>query len=552
MQSSLDTEKPISSGSISGSDSVGFLIGQRVHFVGDTHRIGTVKYVGAVEGYGGNWVGVDWDNGDGKHDGSHHGVRYFEAQGPKSASFVRPHNLTSGFPLLKALELRYHGESTKEEEDEMYVLSASNKRVSIELLGKDKIQNKLSQFEDLTSASLAYLGVSSAGPPGPINTTIPRLKELDLTGNLLSDWREIAAICKELPALVTLNLSYIIMSHDISGMPLLNHIKVVVLNHTGIGWKQVEMLKDSIPLVEELHLMGNKLRGITPLSSDIVHGFDSLRLLNLENNFIAAWDEILKLSQLKRLEQLFLNNNCISHIWYPDHNPLSEPPNSHELLGESFRPFQNLRCLLVGGNKIEDFSSIDTLNLFPNLLDIRLSENPIADPRKGGVPRFVLIARLAKVEILNGSQVSPRERKDSEIRYVRLVMSKCQDNPEEIKKLHPRFAELKKFHGIEDEKAATGATGPQKMSSSLISITLKCVAASIGEKVPLTKKLPATTTVGKLKILCESFFKIKSVKPKLFLQEEGSPLPTLLDDDMASLIDFGVGNGSTILVEEEC
>ncbi|WMV55139.1 hypothetical protein MTR67_048524 [Solanum verrucosum] len=105
-KSSLDTEKPISSGSISGPDSVGFLIGQRVHFVGDTHRIGTVKYVGAVEGYGGNWVGVDWDNGDGKHDGSHNGVRYFEAQGPKSASFVRPHNLSSGFPLLKALELR--------------------------------------------------------------------------------------------------------------------------------------------------------------------------------------------------------------------------------------------------------------------------------------------------------------------------------------------------------------------------------------------------------------------------------------------------------------
>ncbi|CAN4127878.1 unnamed protein product [Withania somnifera] len=408
----------LSSGSKSGSDSVGFVIGQRVHFVGDTLRIGTVKYVGSVEGYEGKWVGVDWDNGDGKHDGSHNGVRYFEAQGPKTASFVRSHNLSSGVTLLKALEFRYHGESTKEEEDEMYVLSATNKRVSIELLGKDKIQNKLSRFEELTSASLAYLGVSSAGPPGHMNTTIPRLKELDLTGNLLSDWREIAAICKELPALVALNLSYNIMSHHISGMPLLNHIKVVVLNHTDIRWKQAEMLKDSLPLVEELHLMGNKLRKITPLSSDIVHGFDSLRLLNLENNFIATWDEIMKLSQLKRLEQLFLSNNCISHIWYPDHNSLSEPPNSHELLGESFRPFQNLRCLLVGGNKIEDISSIDTLNLFPNLLDIRLSENPIADPGKGGMPRFVLIARLAAVEILNGSQVSPRERKDSEIRYV--------------------------------------------------------------------------------------------------------------------------------------
>ncbi|XP_060175609.1 tubulin-folding cofactor E isoform X3 [Lycium barbarum] len=444
MQNCMDTSNPISSGSKSGSD---FVMGQRVHFVGDTRRIGTVKYVGEVEGYEGNWVGVDWENADGKHDGSHNGVRYFQAQGPKTASFVRPHNLSSGFPLLKALEFRYHGQSTKQEEEEMYVLSATNKKVSIELLGKDKIQNKLSRFDELTSASLAYLGVSLAGPPGQINATIPRLKELDLTGNLLSDWREIAGICIELPALVTLNLSYNIMSHDVSGMPVLNHIKVVVLNHTGISWKQVEMLKDSLPLVEELHLRGNKLRRIT---------------------------------------------------------------------------------------------------------DIRLSENPIADPGRGGVPRFVLIARLAKVEILNGSQVSPRERKESEIRYVRLVMSKCHDNPEETKKLHPRFAELKTFHGIEDEKAASGATGPQKMSLSLISITLKCVAASIGEKAPLTKKLPATTTVGKLKILCESFFKIKSIKPKLFLQEEGSPLPTLLDDDMASIIDFGVGNGSTILVEEEC
>lgn len=57
--------------------------------------------------------------------------------------------------------------------DEMYVLSATNKKVSIELLGIDKIQNKLSRFEELTSVSLAYLGVSSAGPPGHINTTIP-------------------------------------------------------------------------------------------------------------------------------------------------------------------------------------------------------------------------------------------------------------------------------------------------------------------------------------------------------------------------------------------
>lgn len=37
--------------------------------------------------------------------------------------------------------------------------------------------------------------------------------------------------------------------------------------------------------------------------------------------------------------------------------------------------------------------------------ELRLSENPATDPGKGGAPRFVLIARLAKVKILNGSEV---------------------------------------------------------------------------------------------------------------------------------------------------
>lgn len=32
---------------------------------------------------------------------------------------------------------------------------------------------------------------------------------------------------------------------------------------------------------------------------------------------------------------------------------------------------------------------------------------------------------------------------------------------------------------------------------------------------------------------------------------QDSPLPTLLEDDMASLIELGVGNESTILVNEE-
>jgi len=57
--------------------------------------------------------------------------------------------------------------------DEMYVLSASNKRVSVQLVGKEKIQDKLSRLEELTGASLSYLGVSNPGSPNEVRNIVP-------------------------------------------------------------------------------------------------------------------------------------------------------------------------------------------------------------------------------------------------------------------------------------------------------------------------------------------------------------------------------------------
>ncbi|KAL5157884.1 Tubulin-folding cofactor E [Glycine soja] len=398
-----------------------------IHASGDSRRIGTVKYVGPVEGYSDTWVGVDWDNGEAKHDGSINGVRYFHAKSERSGSFVRAHNLNQGISLLEALESRY--------KNDMYVLSTSNQRVSVQLLGKDK----------LTSVSLSYMGISSPGIPSHINNTVPNIKELDLTGNLLLEWKDVGTICEQLPALRTINLSNNLMSPYKSELPLLKNIKVVVLNNTGVDWEQVELLRQSLTTIEELHIMANNI--------------SRTLLLNLEDNCIDEWKEIMKL-----LEKLYLNRNCLSSLFYPDN-----------------------------GGRYESE-------------DIRLSDNPITDSGRGGVPRFVLIARLAKVQILNGSMLG-------------LWSQSC-------------MLVLKK-------------------SNSIPAITLNCVGASMGEKPSLTKKLPATTTVGKLKFLCESFFMLKSMKLKLYLPEEGSPFPMLLDNDTSSLMDLGIGNDSIILVDEE-
>ncbi|BAF16324.1 Os05g0105300 [Oryza sativa Japonica Group] len=170
---------------------VAFRLGQRVHAAGDPARVGTVRYLGPVDGHPGDWLGVDWDAGaGGRHDGSLAGRRYFVAAGERSASFARPTALSAGITLPDAIRNRYRVEEfTKEEQDEMYVFSSSQKRVSVELVGKNKVEEKLKNLNDLTSASVSYMGVSSIGPGDELKNLVPNLRQLDLTGNLLSQWQ---------------------------------------------------------------------------------------------------------------------------------------------------------------------------------------------------------------------------------------------------------------------------------------------------------------------------------------------------------------------------
>ncbi|KAI5065360.1 hypothetical protein GOP47_0020055 [Adiantum capillus-veneris] len=522
-----------------------FVVGQRVISCPAKDKekdpqLGTVRYVGPVQGQQGLWVGVDWDSGDGRHDGSLDGVRYFEARRPTSASFVRPHLLSAGCNLHHAITSRYKANADPSDDDGMYLLSVRQKRVTIELVGKDKIENKQNNLEDLTSASLVYKGVVSAGE---LEGVLPNLKELDLTGNLLPDWQAVNLICDRLPALRVLDLSRNRMQLNNDFFPALSRLQTLVLNFCQISWGQVEILKHSLPELEELHLCGNEISVLeVEEGGDCVEGFKQLRLLNLENNHIESWEELLKLSKLESLEQLQVSHNRLKKFYYPDWAGSEE----------NQRPFLSLRCLLLAGNAIEDWGSIDALNLFPKLTEVRLSDNPLTDLHVGGAPRFLLVARLANILVLNGSEIKQRERKDSEIRYVHFVMNTMPACEEEGRlHAHPRFLELKKLYDLDEEQPHLRKdAGSARMADNLRAITIVCVAPSVGEKAPAVKKLPLSTTIGKLKLVCESLFKVKASKQRLYLREQDVPVPVPLTDDLESLRDIGVGLETTILVDE--
>ena len=53
----------------SAKSSSEFWVGEQVHLTNNPRRIGTVKYVGPIEGHAGEWVGVNWDTGEAKRVG---------------------------------------------------------------------------------------------------------------------------------------------------------------------------------------------------------------------------------------------------------------------------------------------------------------------------------------------------------------------------------------------------------------------------------------------------------------------------------------------------
>lgn len=82
-------------------------IGSRIK-CGD--EFGTVKFIGEISGYKGNWYGVEWDNVTrGKHDGCVDDVHYFKTSKPGAGSFVRPNKISPLKTCADAIR-RYYGD----------------------------------------------------------------------------------------------------------------------------------------------------------------------------------------------------------------------------------------------------------------------------------------------------------------------------------------------------------------------------------------------------------------------------------------------------------
>eukprot|EP00898_Chlorokybus_atmophyticus_P007575 jgi/Chlat1/7819/Chrsp66S07273 len=542
-----------------GGGGAGFVVGQRVALTGSgdggsrdpaavaAAAAGTVRYVGPVAGQQGVWVGVEWDDPSrGKHNGSTGGQRYFSSAHPTGASFVRLHKITSGVTFVEALRLKYATDTVQDsqraDDGELYVLTSRQQHVQVELVGFGKIAAKQRQLDQLQRVFLEDCAVATAGSPGEIASTSRKLVELDLSGNLLADWKAADAFGIELPGLRSLNLSRNRLKEwaPASPAPVFQALKILVLNSCKVTWPQVLEVARDVPALEELHLCNNDLKRIqsaheatTPEA--LGEKFPNLSLVNFEDNQITDWEELMVLSRLPRLQRLYMSNNRLPKMFISD-----------ELLKRGC--FQSLSCMLLANNCLEDWTFLHMLDLLPCLEETRLTGNPVSDGHKGA--RAWIIAQVGKLKLLNSSEVRVQERIDAEIGYVKsLLASTVGQDAEEVDRLHPRLKHLQQLHEVTTGIVQPLSTSKRSLADNLLAVTLVCMAAQRSTSTSVVKKLPCSMTLRNLKLLCERLFRIKASAQILSLQDETGQKEQLADD-RETLSSIGVGQGKSIHVDE--
>mmetsp|Transcript_20879 Transcript_20879/g.37335 ORF Transcript_20879/g.37335 Transcript_20879/m.37335 type:complete len:593 (-) Transcript_20879:688-2466(-) len=581
-------------------------IGDRIIIQG---YIATVRYVGEVEGQKGVWVGVEWDDPSrGKHDGCTGGKRYFSciSTSPTAGSFVRFERVQKGLSVSDALQARYNNQmaefGVETTGEELYVHTIRQQRVHVELVGAEKISRRQAQLEALVTARLVGMGIDKVGDAKWLSESVPNLEILDLSCNLFSSvsniWVLFSGLCHSLPELQVLILSDNrigpLLPDPIPNPSLAVGLRALVLNRTGITWLEVLALAPGLPNLAELHLDANGLETLsldrgTAKTANAVSAEDtkdvdvkaaapllrSLEMLSLEKNGIRDW--ISTVNEIHRhaphLKRLHLGENPLESLSFPSWN---EADQDHS---EASQVLGSLECLLLGNCQIQRWSDVDCLAVLRNLRDLRLSGNPVLSKAPSG-GRFQVIARLPQLTCLNAAEVRPRERRDSELRYLQMIGMEMEtalrafkrsgggvsEDPKTLENQekevldsvlarHPRAKELQAVHGpiVLSKSGESAGADASSISSSLVELKITCVSASASAKMGSnTKRLPRGMTLSALKMLCEKLFKVRVSKQIIYLKDPNVPLPDRIpeSEDQNSLAYLGVQDNFEILVDE--
>ncbi|XP_014777020.1 tubulin-specific chaperone E [Octopus bimaculoides] len=470
---------------------------------------GTIKFIGEVDAMEGVWLGIDWDEiHRGKHDGSYKGRRYFQADHPKSGSFIKPvkAKLGQSFP--------------------------------------DAYLCKVKDVIDVPSRILilnnhAIYGLGSQEVTSQFSAIASKITELDLSDNLLKNWTQVAEITSLIPNLLKLNISdnrLTIPEHAENLSKYFASVQDLVLNRMNYDWVDILSATSMFPSLRGLYVCFNNLDKLNAPKGKLT----KLKFLSLTDNRLSDWNELLKLGQLPQLSTLYVNNNQLTAVSFNDVS-LED--------GEKTTYFRSLKCLDLSSNLIDNLSSIDELSKLTNLTEFSFLHNPAADIDEDKLFNLI-IAKIGSLKKYAKADFRDEERKNAEIFYLRMVEKHALEkniSEEDRAKTCSRYKELVRFYGHASPESLITKTSV--LRDKLVAVDIQTV--NIPDKVFKNKKLSPTMTILKLKLFVQKLFKIEEITnlELSYISKKNSKVEVQLENDLHQLSYYSIENGDNLVAK---
>ncbi|KAI4947535.1 hypothetical protein J4E91_006355 [Alternaria rosae] len=471
-------------------------IGKRLSY--DAHLC-TIRYHGPIQGTTGLWLGVEWDEPTrGKHSGTHQGIQYFTCLNPSptSASFIRPtRKPDQPRTFVQALKSKYASEALDEDfqDPDVHVVfnhqpPVQQKQKPVQFNGKpaeeigfDKIRRQLAQLGELKIIILDGLcmqrpeargeGWLKGGEMSDVKEACPKAIELDLSRNLFEEWREVAAICEQLPGLRSLRVDGIRLRDTSVSEPerarcldAFKGITSLKLEDNLLPWADLALLTHLFPSVTTFSASSNLYTSLTD------HALNStITDLTLEDNHLTSLSSLACITALPNLHRLILKSNKISEITSS---------------GASIPVFSTtVREVDLSFNEISTWAFVEKLiHVFPGLQSLRVSQNPLYQSLQAPDGRnltaddgyMLTLARLGQLKTLNHSPINEKERLNAESYYLSMIAKEVQFAPENLReqilKSHPRYEWLCEEYGEPDVQRSVNAVNPNSLAARLLCI----------------------------------------------------------------------------------
>lgn len=352
-----------------------------------------------------------------------------------------------------------------------------------EEVGFDKIRKQLAQLEELRFVILDGLRMwrpevrqrsrtdgQLDWPSGAadIKNACPKTYELDLSRNLLEEWREVAAICEQLDQLRSLRVDGTrfrdtsLTKNELDRcLRIFANITTLKLEDNLLPWEDLTRITHQFSTLTTFSASSNFYSCLTP------HVLNpAITDLTLEENLFPSMAALEPLTKMPNLQRLVLKSNKITEIG----TPLPVFPATLKDVDLSF-------------NDITTWSFVEQLeHIFPGLTSLRVSHNPLFQSLQSPDGRaltaddgyMLTLARLGNLTMLNHSPISDKERLNAESYYLSLIVKEVQFAPEnlgdQILSSHPRYKWLCEEYGEPDIKRSKNAVNPNSLAARLLRI----------------------------------------------------------------------------------